>query len=431
MFQSLSALANTMRDAGATKFYAKKLAPNDNNKNQPYLSKGFAALNVIPHGEIKSDSTKNPKAKLNFFWVSESGLEKAPGAQLILYPDYPEVRFSGFVQGTHDVRTKEILTCRAPGRVIVFGTCPDGRVIGYADKEGSPIQRELLSATFPTDGVLLQLTKYLSDPAADPLTQLLTELGRIHRLSPIRGQRLYAPPPGTKKPYAAQNAGGYTLEAELGILPNGRADPDFMGWEVKSFSVNALGSMKAKSPTTLMTPEPTIGVYAQDFSKFMKLYGYNDTKGRAGRRNFGGIYSIGKAPHKRTQLAIQLSGFDPRTGKISDMNAELALMDPAGNVAAGWRIKDIVEHWSRKHAQAVYVPAFATGTPREYHYGGEVEIGEGTDPIKFLSAIATKAVFLDPGVKIENGKPQKRNQFRVKHVNLPALYDTWSTVSVI
>ena len=46
-----------MRDAGATKFYAKLLAPNDNSKNQPYLSKDFSALNIIPFGDIEEEKT--------------------------------------------------------------------------------------------------------------------------------------------------------------------------------------------------------------------------------------------------------------------------------------------------------------------------------------------------------------------------------------
>ncbi|MEO0062747.1 MAG: hypothetical protein RLZZ08_1307, partial [Pseudomonadota bacterium] len=29
----------------------------------------------------------------------------------------------------------------------------------------------------------------------------------------------------------------YTLEAELGITPNGIAEPDFQGWEVKQYGV--------------------------------------------------------------------------------------------------------------------------------------------------------------------------------------------------
>lgn len=422
-----------MRDAGATKFYAKLLAPNDNSKNQPYLSKDFSALNIIPFGDIEEEKTNKiytAKAKLNFFWVMPTGVEHAPGAQLILYPDYPEVRFSGFLRGTRDSRTKSIMSCREPGRVLILATCPDGRVLGYVDTQGSPIQQEIAAASLPTTGVLLHLTKYLAPASADPLTLLLTELGRIHRLGAIPGKRLYKPAPGIEKPYAAQNGGGYTLEAELGIMPNGKADPDFMGWEVKSYSVGSLGSIKAKYPTTLLTPEPTIGVYTDDFPKFMLDYGYPDTKGRAGRRNFGGVYRLGNPPNKRTKLALHMSGFDPGRNVITDLSGEISFLDPLGNVAAGWLISDIVAHWARKHAQAAYVPVYPNGKPREYRYGSEVQLGEGTDPIKFLSAFARKSIYLDPAIKV-GGEQKKRNQFRVGHSALPSLYDKWSTAKVL
>jgi hypothetical protein len=38
-------------------------------------------------------------------------------------------------------------------------------------------------------------------------------------------------------PCKSPQCGGYTLEAELGITPNGYSEPDFMGWEVKQFGV--------------------------------------------------------------------------------------------------------------------------------------------------------------------------------------------------
>ena len=46
-----------MASHGAVRFYAKRLAPNDNSKNQVYLGGGFGALNVIPHGEIEDDGS--------------------------------------------------------------------------------------------------------------------------------------------------------------------------------------------------------------------------------------------------------------------------------------------------------------------------------------------------------------------------------------
>jgi hypothetical protein len=437
VFSSLNALAEAMRSAGARRFVAKPLAPNDNTKNQVYLGGGFAALNIIPHGSIASDDTAiagavrdRAKANVDFYWIAPDGLGKAPGVQLILYPKYPEVRMSGFLRGASRA-PNELMASRAPGRMMMLGVCPDGRVIGHVSPAESPITREIEAAQLPTAGVFLRLTDYLAPATEDPLTKLLAELGRIHRLGAIQGKRLYPPPPGTARSYAAQNAGGYTLEAELGILPNGVSEPDFLGWEVKSFSVPSPGSLRATSATTLMTPEPTTGVYAQDFGEFMRRFGYDDTKGRAGRRNFGGVYRNGGDPHHLTGLSMRLDGFDNKSGKIFDLDGTLALVAPDATVAAGWRIRDLVDHWSRKHAQAVYVPVFSEGSPKTYRYGSNVELGDGTDAIRFLKAVSDGSAYLDPAAKIEGTKAKKRNQFRVSHHNLAELYDTMKVVAVI
>ncbi len=89
--------------AGCTRLFAKPLAENDNSKNQVYFGPGFHALNLFPNSGIFPDSSpQNPifKAKLRFGWLLQDGqFAEAPSAQLILYPQYPEVRFSGFLKG--------------------------------------------------------------------------------------------------------------------------------------------------------------------------------------------------------------------------------------------------------------------------------------------------------------------------------------------
>jgi hypothetical protein len=87
----LDGLKKLMSAAGATQLYLKRLAENDNSKNQVYLGPGFTALNVLPSGAFigEPDSPKRLKALLNFVWLSASGGRvPAPGAQLILYPQY-------------------------------------------------------------------------------------------------------------------------------------------------------------------------------------------------------------------------------------------------------------------------------------------------------------------------------------------------------
>jgi hypothetical protein len=58
------------------------------------------------------------------------------------------------------------------------------------------------------------------------------------------------------------------------------SEPDYLGWEVKQFSVRNFNAINS-SVITLMTPEPTDGYYAKEGSQaFIRKYGYSDLKGR-------------------------------------------------------------------------------------------------------------------------------------------------------
>src|SRR3954465_9460868 len=96
----LADLIELFRKAGCKKLYAKELSENDNSKNQIYFAGAVETLNVFPNREVFSENTsRGPsfKAKLDFAWLNETGQQAfVPGAQLILYAQYPEVRFSGF-----------------------------------------------------------------------------------------------------------------------------------------------------------------------------------------------------------------------------------------------------------------------------------------------------------------------------------------------
>jgi hypothetical protein len=106
-----------------------------------------------------------------------------------------------------------------------------------------------------------------------------------------------------------------------------------------------------------MTPEPSGGFYKEhDVEAFIRKFGYADKQGREDRMNFGGRHFVGRqcAP---TKLTMQLTGFDAAAGKIVDANGEIALVSDTGEIAASWSFKKILEHWSRKHTKAVYVPS--------------------------------------------------------------------------
>src|SRR3546814_16597760 len=93
-----------------------------------------------------------------------------------------------------------------------------GEVLGYVATADDPVTAELNAHDWPMVGVFLELPLTLTH-AEGPRAQLISELHRIWQLQWIASQKLA--PDGTKAPYAARNGGGYTLEAALGIHPNG------------------------------------------------------------------------------------------------------------------------------------------------------------------------------------------------------------------
>jgi hypothetical protein len=242
---------------------------------------------------------------------------------------------------------------------------------------------------------------------------------------------------GEKAAYAARNGGGYTLEAELGITPNGYAEPDFMGWEVKQFGVNDFVSFRPKSPITLMTPEPTGGIYRMEgVAEFLKRFGYPDQSGKPDRFNFGGRYDCQRGHHQLTGLRMTMAGYDPVSAKMTDLDGAMMLVDAQDEIAASWSFKGLMAHWNRKHALAAYVPSLFRTPPPEYSYGRQILLCEQTDFLLFLKAFAAGSVYYDPAVKIENASTarpdiKRRSQFRVAHADLNALYKHNETVLLI
>jgi hypothetical protein len=77
----LTRLLDRMAAHGAARFYAKRLAPNDNSKNQVYLGGGFGALNIIPHGEVESDDSSRAGSVRDRAKAIHSPLRVGPGAR--------------------------------------------------------------------------------------------------------------------------------------------------------------------------------------------------------------------------------------------------------------------------------------------------------------------------------------------------------------
>ena len=434
--QSLEGLVRFYAELGVERVYVKFLAPNDNSKNQVYFGPGFEALTLFPMREILPDPDGKAatfKAAVDFFWVGDDlALVPAPTAQIILYPQYPEIRFSGFLKGadrSHLDSVRDLMASRQDGRVMFLGSDRLGRVIGTVFSDGSAVAREfraiyggLAKATEIFFEILVAVFLGLG---SDPRRTLLQELCRIHRLGWIDSKRLGSA--GQLLSCTAPQCGGYTLEAELGIIPNGRSEPDFMGWEVKQHSGSVL---------TLMTPEPTGGYYKDEgVEKFVRKFGYPDKKGRQDRMNFGGVH-ICNVRHNTTKLTMQIDGYDAAENKITNQNGGIALFADDGKVAAFWAFAGLLKHWNRKHRNAVYVPSKHRTVPsNQYHYGESVQLGVGTDPLLLLRALASGKVYYDPGIKLEGASSEApstktRSQFRVKLRDLDGLYESITSETV-
>lgn len=436
---SLDHLRTLMRGNGANLLLAKELAPNDNSKNQPYFGGDFQALSILPVGEITADRTENGretlKAPVSFWWLQPNGtVEKAPGAQLILYPQYPEVRLSGFLRGTHRA-PNELLNTRIAGRVLFMGVTPDGRIVAWVVGPNSSLAAEFKALqNLEATGVFRKIP-LVGKQTVPARTRLLAELRRIHCRGWINSWSLKAD--GRRVACNAPQCVGYTLEAELGVARNGYSEPDFLGWEVKASQVASLNAPTASKALTLMTPEPTGGYYRDaGVEAFIRKYGYNDRLGREDRLNFGGVFRVG-VRNTGTALTLSLVGYDVRKRKITRADGLLALVADNGDVAASWSFPALAKIWNRKHAQAVYVPAECRTAPvRAYRYGSRVRLGDGTDFLKLLAALGSGAVYYDPGIKLENAsgaRPsiKRRSQFRIKSSALAALYEKLSETDVL
>ncbi len=435
-FNNIDSLIHAMRALGAVNILCKPLAENDNTKQQIYLGGSFEVLKQLPFSDLRSEpgvKRQNFKASLNFFWIDENHQsEKADGAQLILYPDYPEVRLSGFLRGCSIApsnllqpvpKEERLHNNGADGRHLFFGVTEDKRILAYLSPASSAISvamaNKIQEGKYQPSGVLYFITK---TNQIDSRSILIARLREIHQAGMHQSRRLNKQ--GVPISYTAQNGGGYTLEALLGIKPNGEAAPDFMGWEVKAYSGSRI---------TLMTPEPDSGYYGKNgVEAFVRKYGRQLPDDVL---YFTGTHKVG-VPCTSSGQTLLLDGFDSKSGKILNVDGGIHLTDERGNISAGWTFNGLITHWSRKHAAAAYVPYDkAPVIPPEYQYKSPVLLGEETEFPLFLFAMERGDVVFDPGSKIEQASTTKsrvkaRSQFRVALKKLSGLYKKFEAVDI-
>jgi len=436
---NLKSLLNIFTDKNCKTVYTKRLSPNDNSKNQVYLGGSFDVLNILPFEEIVSvdpgDWKRNRfKTKLKFSWINDEGqVSYAPDAQLILYPKYPEVRFSGFLKGVKN-GPSDLMTSRVDGRLLFFGISTKGDIMGYVTEPESEIAIEFSTLkNLNETGVFKEITLEKGKIEFNSTEKLISELKRIHNLGWIDAKRLDSQ--RNILPCVSTNCGGYTLEAELGITPNGYSEPDYLGWEIKQFAVKEFTKYKS-AIVTLMTPEPTHGFYTEKgIEAFIRKYGYEDKMGREARINFGGIFKSG-IRSKATGLMLYIDGYDFHEKKITNTGGCIGLLDKKEHVAASWSFSSLLKHWNTKHAKACYIPSINRKDPdihnlskQQYAYGNNIMLGKNTDFSLLLEEISCGNVYYDPGIKLELAIPEVRkqlikrsSQFRIKSLNLPNLY---------
>jgi hypothetical protein len=434
----LDDLRRILRGLGCTKLLAKRLAQNDNSKQQVYLGGGFEAVTVIPTTSVSSAATKarEPRffAGLDFHWIDRAGISvSAPNAQLILYPQYPEVRLSGFLRG---YRGKDAELMRhergrnLPDRILFLGIA-GGKIHAHVCLAESALGQDLEAlGALPQVGVF---TDVPLDQRGSSREILLRELLRIHRLGWIDGKRIAN---GVVIPYSAQNGAGYTLEAELDVQPSGRATPDFLDWELKQHKVSSFDRLGG-GRVTLMTPQPSGGMYFRwGAVEFVLRFGHRAAS-RQDRVEFTGIHRCG-ARTGLTGLTLLLRGYDAEKNRITDSSGGIVLATDKGEDAAVWPFADVIAHWNAKHAKTAYVPALHRNEVgrRSYLFGPVVRLGEGTDPLLLLAAMAAGTVYYDPGVNVSGfsvGRPKahQRSQFRISAGGIRALYRSLVRVDLL
>lgn len=435
---NLKNLLKLYSDKNCETVYVKRLVKNNNSKQQIYVAQGDTQiLNVFPLNDFKAVLNNNAKketfhATCNFFWLDDEGYKYlAPNAKFILYPKYPEVRFSGFIQGCKNAPS-EILNTPVDGRFLFFGVSKNSEIFGYVTKADSEIANEFsILKNIPMIGILYSLAIQAQKIIIDTKGQLIQKLKEIYFKGWIDSKQLK---PGFI--IAACNesrCGGLTLEAELGIIQNGRSEPDYLGWEIKQFGVRKLHLINS-SRITLMTPEPDGGLYKDKGGiDFVRKYGYVSPK-NIERMDFTGYHKCNKIQNK-SGLTLSIDGYDFLNNKIDNANGGIYLSDKNGNIAASWSFSKMLSHWNRKHAKATYVPSLLNTIPnRQYQYSNKIIMGEGTDFSFFIDSVASGKIFYDPGIHIDNifknTTLKPRSQFRISSKYINELYSSIEIVDL-
>lgn len=431
--------------AGAKVVWAKLMGRNNNSKQQVWLAGDPSDLSFLPLGVPSYNEGTSRKKKagplvvripVSWNWIVPGvGRFLAPDAKLCYYPQYPEVRFSGFLRGC-SMAPNELMSPSKRG-------FEEGRVLFFAtvdiDGEHPTVVAMVVGAPSPAAAYMYALGADAAGkpkPVVSPGMQVLDEISVLENaLKGFVGEKIVPCRllgDGTViRPYIAQNAAGFTLEAEMGVGENSVPGPDFDVWELKAIKqVNLLKRHNHK--VTLFTPQPDRGwITEHPQTDFVLRYGHvykTNEQGKPVSYYFtsGDFEGIG-TDKPSARLRMQIEGF--RNSKDFDPSGMIELVDKeTGEVAAGWSFMKLLDHWQRKHNRAAYVPYAKEGDGEStlLEFGPLITLGISTSFGLFLQAFSEGKVVFDPGDKavLRDGKwvPHSRSQFRINLFDIGAIY---------
>jgi len=470
IYSSIKQIADVFRHHGVSLVFLKELAEKqDNDKNQIYL--GGTVIPAVYTKQNKSRSAKKRHSEegkpiiygsISFSWIDrDDNLQSAPNTKLIDYFQYPEIRLSGFIKGANWApeairRTKQQ---KFGKRILLFGIRQDQSVVALLITElEDPIvsnwpslpkfpessflktivvrtTEKRIPGTLSTDSkqpdVRIQEQNFLSPNLArdyvedvscyqkPPKELLIEEFKTIIKSGWHLGSRLK--PSGEFVPFYKNQAGGYTLEALLGVPSNAKKVADKLGYEIKSFPLK-------NGRISLMTPTADLGAEGElSFFEFMKAYGWQGkTDSYANKFVFNGLHKIGKiCPSTRGTLVI--NSYDTKKNEVLDVNKfSIEILRDDGKSLAAWSLSKMASSWSEKHSATAYVPYISRYEEQNgekvklIKYGPDVYFGEGTSVMRLIDGIARGIVYYDPGhdISLTGGAANVRPQWRINGTTL-------------
>jgi hypothetical protein len=444
--ESVEEIAALLASLGADLALLKLLPKNANDKNQIYLASDFGVLYDLfdltlaergPSVSVAKGAPaaggRIPEASFNSFaWRKRNGaLIEARRVKAIIYPQYPEARLSGLqtIENTMPQALSVAYTKANPNalRLLVLARLPRGKCVGIVYLDLSPsLESEL--AQLPGFERARACKRMVIDQGNS--AKLEAKLAAVLGTS-VRGCRLDAY--GRSRPFSGTQVCGYTLEHELGIVPNSGMDGDLYGIELKTHT---------QLKVTLFTPEPDGGHYVRDFSGFMKKYGYLDGDGdlrltgihRANIQCTKSGLTLRLREHHFVDGKLTWFAYDPETPLTGKMDGvDVALIGGEGEVAASWSLERLMNCWGAKHNEVVYIQAnkilnpnmveAAAGYEHIVSFEKTVMWCRETSAEKLLAAIGDGTIFLDPAPKLHASDPSKnkrRSQWRVNDITTAA-----------